>query len=978
MRKKRGISSFSVIVVFLAMAMLGCVLMPLLPVKLVPSETLPSVSVSYSFPGASARTVEAEVTAPLEAMLARVSGVKHITSRSKKNGGRITLEFDRHADMEKARFETAVIVREARTSLPPGVSYPRVAVKQLDAEAARPFMSYTVNAPLSPHRIMNFAEESIRPVLIALKGVDNVELSGAMPMEWRVDYSPEKLSTLGLSPDDLSNAISERENAGCDTLDAAKVFLTARDGHIVALSDVARVSRREAEPTGYFRINGLNSIYLNITAAEDANQIELSKRVRGVLDGITLPDGFMMDLSHDASESIAEEMDKIYFRTALTILLLLVFVAVITANLRYLLIIAISLAVNMAIAFLAYYFLRVEIQLYSLAGITISLNLVIDNLIVMTEHVSRHRTLRAFSAVLAATLTTVGALTVVFFLDEKTLLSLKDFTVVVIVNLGVSLAVALFLVPALVERMGLVLRKSNKRKRRLVVRIYRIYGRILTVLCRFRWIVFIIFAAAFGWLVHVFVTKVYEGGYFDNNDREPVLEIAASLPNGATLSQMNVLISKMEAFLSGQEGIRQFQTYVSGPRRASVSIYFKPEYQREYPYRLKSDVVSKALTLGGGSWSVYGLEDQGFNNDVREGAGSYRIKMRGYNYDELSARARELADTLLNLRRIKEVTINSEFSYYKEDYTEFYLDIDRVRLAKDSLTVSDLFRAVRHETGRNLGAGFVAGHDGAEYIRLNSMENDRDVWGFMNHPMRAGGREIKLSDYATIEKRQTPPDVVKKDQEYILCLQYEYIGSSKAGERVLDKILAAYVPTLPLGYHAEKEEYKWNHEISGEKYWLLALVAVIIFFISSILFNSLRQPLAVILVIPVSFIGVFLTFYLFSLKFDKGGFAAMILLCGITVNAAIYIINEYNSMRKRLPAGVRPVILYIRAFRRKITAVLLTVLSTVLGFIPFLIGDTMEGFWFPLAAGTMGGLIMSLSAIFLLLPLLLLPRFKFR
>ncbi len=225
-------------------------------------------------------------------------------------------------------------------------------------------------------------------------------------------------------------------------------------------------------------------------------------------------------------------MDKIYFRTALTILLLLVFVAVITANLRYLLIIAISLAVNMAIAFLAYYFLRVEIQLYSLAGITISLNLVIDNLIVMTEHVSRHRTLRAFSAVLAATLTTVGALTVVFFLDEKTLLSLKDFTVVVIVNLGVSLAVALFLVPALVERMGLVLRKSNKRKRRLVVRIYRIYGRILTVLCRFRWIVFIILPRhSDGRSIHVFVTKVYEGGYFDNNDREPVLEIAASLPN---------------------------------------------------------------------------------------------------------------------------------------------------------------------------------------------------------------------------------------------------------------------------------------------------------------------------------------------------------------------------------------------------------------------------------------------------------------
>lgn len=976
MRKGRGISSFSVIVIFIAMAMLGCVLMPLLPVRLVPSETLPSVSVSYSFPGASARTVEGEVTAPLEAMLARVSGIKHITSRSGKNGGRVTLEFDRHADMDKARFETAVIVREARRSLPEGVSYPRVSVKQLDAEASRPFMSYTVNAPLSPHRIMNFAEENIRPALIALKGVGNVELSGAMPMEWKVEYSPHRLSALGLSPQDVSDAISGREDASSAVLDPAKVFIAAPDGRIVTLADVARVSRREAEPTGYFRINGLNSIYLNIKAADDANQIELSKRVRKVLEGISLPEGFMTDLSYDASASISEEMDKIYFRTALTILVLLLFVAVITANIRYLLIIAISLAINMAIAFLAYYFLGVEIQLYSLAGITISLNLVIDNLIVMTEHVSRHRTLRAFSAVLAATVTTVGALAVVFFLDEKTLLSLKDFTVVVIVNLAVSLAVAFFLVPALVERMGLVLRKPHRRNRRIIVRCYRAYGRILAFLCRFRWIVFIIFAAAFGWSVYVFVTKVYEGGYFNNNDREPVLEIAASLPNGSTLPQMNALISKMEAFLSGQEGIHQFQTYVSGPRRASISVYFKPEYQREYPYRLKSDVVSKALTLGGGSWSVYGLEDQGFNNDVREGAGSYRIKMRGYNYDELSARARELADTLLTLKRIKEVTINSEFSYYKEDYTEFYLDIDREKLAKDSLTVSDLFRTVRNETGRDIGAGVVAGHDGAEYIRLNSSSNDRDVWGFMNYPMSVGRRDMKLSDYASIEKRQTPPDVVKKDQEYILCLQYEYIGSNKAGERVLDNILAAYVPTLPLGYHAEKEEFKWRSEIDGEKYWLLALVAVIIFFISSILFNSLRQPLAVILVIPVSFIGVFLTFYLFSLKFDKGGFAAMILLCGITVNAAIYIINEYNSMRKRAGRAVDAKTLYMRAFRRKIVAVFLTVLSTVLGFIPFLIGDTMEGFWFPLASGTMGGLIMSLSAIFLLLPLLVIPRRK--
>lgn len=981
MDRKRGISAFSVIVSFLAIALLGCVLAPLLPVKLVPSETLPSIRVSYSFRGASSRTVESEVTAPLEAMLARVSGVKSVKSVSRSGSGRITLEFDRNADMDKARFETAMIVRQARSSLPEGTSYPSISVKQVDNDAARPFMSYTVNAPISPGRIMKFVEDNIRPVLSALPEVASVEISGAMPMEWRVTYDPSVITSLSITPDDISSAISgylESEGKNSERLVPEKIFIKKYEGRDITLRDVAEVSRKEAEPQNYFRINGLNSIYLNITAAEDANQIDLSHKVRDVLAEVNFPEDFMLDLSYDASEAISEELDKIYFRTGLTILILLIFVAVVTANLRYLLVIAVSLTLNMAIAFLLYYLLHVEIQLYSLAGITISLNLVIDNLIVMTEHLVRRGNLRAFSAVLAATLTTIGALSVVFFLDDKTMLSLKDFVIVVIVNLGVSLLTALLLVPALVDRMRLSLHNRRtfsvrKWRRRLSSRLNSVYFGIIRFMCRFKWLFVILFAGGFAWSVYIFVTKVYEGGYFDNNDNEPVLYVNATLPNGATLPQMNALISKMEGFLSGQEGIRQFQTYVSGPRRASISIYFKPEYRGGYPYRLKSEIISNALTLGGGSWSVYGLEDQGFNNDVREGAGSYRIKMRGYNYDELSARARELADTLLQRKRIKEVNISSEFSWWKDDYTEFYLDIDRGRLAKDSLSVASLYSAIRRETGRDISAGYISTSDGPEFIRIGSKDKNRDVWGFMNFPLKIGDRDVKLSDYATIEQRQTPHDVVKENQEYVLYLQYEYIGSDVQGKKVLDKILDSFVPTLPLGYHAEKDEFSWREDKGGEKYLLLGLIAVIIFFISAILFNSLRQPLAVILVIPVSFIGVFLTFYLFSLKFDKGGFAAMILLCGITVNAAIYIINEYNALRRRYP-DVNPYVLYMRAFRAKITAVLLTVLSTVLGFIPFLIGDTMEGFWFPLAAGTMGGLVMSLAAIYLFLPLLMLPR----
>ena len=147
----------------------------------------------------------------------------------------------------------------------------------------------------------------------------------------------------------------------------------------------------------------------------------------------------------------------------------------------------------------------------------------------------------------------------------------------------------------------------------------------------------------------------------------------------------------------------------------------------------------------------------------------------------------------------------------------------------------------------------------------------------------------------------------------------------------------------------------------------------IIFFTTSILFNSLKQPLAVIGVIPVSYIGVFLTFYWFKLNFDQGGFASFVLLCGITVNASIYILNEYNDIRRRKPL-MSPLRAYLKAWHTKIMPIFLTVISTILGFIPFMLGETKEAFWFPLAAGTIGGLLMSVAGVFLYLPIFSLRK----
>ena len=255
-------------------------------------------------------------------------------------------------------------------------------------------------------------------------------------------------------------------------------------------------------------------------------------------------------------------------------------------------------------------------------------------------------------------------------------------------------------------------------------------------------------------------------------------------------------------------------------------------------------------------------------------------------------------------------------------------------------------------------------------LKLNSRQSGKyDVWSLANIPFEINGHSYKLADFAKVQKGLSPQKVAKENQQYRLCLQYEYIGSGEQGSKLLKKDLEEFNAGLPMGYMAEEEQQSWFWEEKDNKqYALLLIVIAIIFFTTSILFNSLKQPLAIIFVIPISYIGVFLTFYLFGLNFDQGGFASFVLLCGITVNASIYIMNEYNDVRRRFPKLI-PVRAYVKAWNAKIIPIFLTIVSTILGFIPFIVGMGKEAFWFPLAAGTIGGLIMSIIGIFIFLPI---------
>ena len=1046
------LSPFTLIVTFVCLALVGLALVPMLPVKLNPSRTLPGFTVRFSMPGTSSRVVEMEATSKLESMLARIKGVKGMYSTSSNGYGSITVDLDKHADVDAVRFEASTIIRQTWSQLPSGVSYPYIDMKVPDANTARPFLSFTLNAPSTPILIQQYAEEHIKPRLAKLQGIYKIDLSGATPMEWRLEYDSEQLRTLGISISDIQRAIQlhyNKEFLGTHNMDTAggkqwirlvlipdgvsgqfipsDITVTASDGKIIRLDELVTVARMEEAPQSYYRINGLNTIYMSVTAVETAIVLLLWNEVMQEMEAIrlTLPPGYEVHTSYDATEYIREELNKIYFRTGLTVLILLIFVWIITLNLKYLLLIVTSLAINISVAVIFYYLFGLEMQLYSLAGITVSLNLVIDSTIVMTDHILHRRNLKAFMSVLAATLTTMGALVIIFFLDEKIRLNLQDFAAVVIINLAVSLFVALFFVPAMIDRIKLVKRQSVKRWVRSHIRIRRLtvyfthfYQLLIRFLLRWRVAVCILLLLGFGlpvfllpeklegegkWIerynktlgsstykekvkpvvdkalggsLRLFVQKVYEGSYFSRNE-EVVLYANANLPNGSTLEQMNTLVKRVETYLSGFKEIKQFHASVYNARRANLQIYFKKEYQHSgFPYTLKANLIGKVSELGGGSWDVYGLQDQGFSNDVRESAGSYRIKMYGYNYDELYAWAEKLKEVLLSHRRIKEVFIKSEFSWWKDDYQEFYFNLNKERMAQEGINAQHLFSAIQPIFGKNMQVGSVVTESGTESIRLSSRQShDYDVWAMQFFPYGVdGGKHYKLSELATVEKGQMPQQIAKENQQYRLCLQYEYIGSYEQGNKIQKRDLEEFNKLLPMGYTAESDSQSWSWGKKDNKQYLLLLVVIaIIFFTTSILFNSLKQPLAIIFVIPVSYIGVFLTFYWFRLNFDQGGFASFVLLCGITVNASIYILNEYNSIRSRFPR-LSMLRAYTKAWNAKILPIFLTVVSTILGFIPFMVGTDKEAFWFPLAAGTIGGLVMSIIGIFFFLPVFSLKR----
>jgi len=286
-----------------------------------------------------------------------------------------------------------------------------------------------------------------------------------------------------------------------------------------------------------------------------------------------------------------------------------------------------------------------------------------------------------------------------------------------------------------------------------------------------------------------------------------------------------------------------------------------------------------------------------------------------------------------------------------------------------NITPQGAFSALTRKLAESdIGTRRVSEQEEIQIKLVSKGSNEFDVWNLRNEYLDINGKKVKFSDIGKIDMRRTGNTIYKKNQQYILTVAFDFIGPFELARRVTDREMKRLnEEVLPIGFKADNRDSSWGFGRTNY-YWLLFVITAIIYLVCSVLFESLTQPLMIILLIPVSFIGLFLTFYLTKFSFDQGGLAALIMLSGISVNAGIYVINQYNLLRRKGEGIKSPIPFYIKAYNHKIIPILLTIISTILGLTPFLIDGRNEVFWFSFAVGTMGGLLFSIIGIVFILP----------
>lgn len=859
--------------------------------------------------------------------------------------------------------------------------------------------------------------------------IGTIEISGHRQKYIEIRVLQQKMSRFGITKSELEQSLRENQvffsgiNISDKQIDNLLVEQTIdnvaelehipvkhTDGKMVRLADICTIQEKFDRFSGVKRINGREAVNVSIVGTTAANTIQLVDEVRLFLARI--PDkNVQITVLHDNTTALRVELDKIIQRTALSVALVLGFVMLLYRRFNYLLVIVLVLLINFSIGIFFYVLFDIQIHLFSLAGLTLSVGLMLDNTIIVTDNLMYNRQQQPILAVLAASLTSIASLVAVFVLDEKITYLVRDFVLIVVVNLMVSFFINLFFTPAAFALLKIKKQtKPVKTGKLTVVSEKMLFAFTKTVIGHKKWFIaaIVLFIGipvhqlperldseksgtfgrlynqtigsnlyqkeikkyvepALGGAYRLFSLYVFEKNIYRNQHNEHVLNLMAQMPQNTGFEQLDAVTKEIENEIIRYTGnFEYFTTEISPTKRAAIRVHFSRN-QLSTAFVLKNKLTRFAANMDGITWNIYGIGKQ-YDNFIGEPPAQYKIALWGYNYPEAKKWAETTKKILLQHPRIHEVQLrsNANKDFPVSNYNEYYVSTAMPNISEQNLLANDLKQL---KANNNIPAYFsyLTERNQKLYLRYSTMETF-DFWTFKQLFSSA------INPTELIKTQKADDQIYKVDNNYRIILDFNYTGGIKFAQQKIDKTLDTIKTLLPTGYRIEQMEGGWYYQAKEEKQnyalvFILILSAII--FISAILFESLKLSFTAVSVIFFTIAGVFLTVYGFSVNFDIGGYAGLVFLSGIAVNAIYYIVTDFNASGGAI---TRSLMLYLKVIKQKSAPILLTILSTIISFWPFVLVGEKDFFWYSLSVTIIGGLIASFMALFFILPIFLFSK----
>lgn len=1001
--------------VFAVMMMMAFVVLGLysynkLPVEQFPDITFPVVVVSTEYPGASPEIVESDVTRRIEEQVNTISGLNTLSSRSYEGASVVIAQFDLTVDPSKAAQDVREKLALIKAGFKVGIKEPIISRFNPDEQ---PIVSLALRSPSSsPRELTLLAEQVIKRRLENDRGVGRVTIVGGVRREVQILIDPARLEALRVSVEQVITALraenQELPAGNLSGIDSDKVvqiraritnidefgriIVARRSGQPVLLSQVAKIIDTQEETESGAYVDGARAVSLDIIKTQGENTIAVVDAIRQTvkeLEGRLPPDAKLV-VVRDSSTSIRNSVNNVKRNIVEGALLTIGIVFLFLGSWRSTVITGLTLPISLIGTFLVMGLMGFSVNVVSMLALSICVGLLIDDAIVVRENIVRHQamgkhhreaalegTAEIGLAVVATTLTIVAVFLPIGYMDGIIGRFFKQFGITVAFAVLLSMFVSFTLDPMLSSvwrdpaahgdfgrgPIGWILRKFQN----LMTAMENFYSRLLQWGLNWRWLTMLFAVVSIGAAVPLmkFVGKEFVPQP-DNNE----LYIQFYTPVGSNLEFTQGRLAEVEAAVRRFDGVTQTYSTINtgitqGKNYATVFARLKPRNQRPLSVHELRAPVREALNR------IAGVTVTDIGNLSSVGSGKpIQIGIQGPDQRELERISAQLVNQMQQINGLVDLDSTS-----KPAKPTISVEINRDAASDLGVGVNQLSAALRPLLTGEIATTWKAPDDENYDVRVRLPRQERESIGALERlPITStlsdpeGPRIVNLRQVARLQESVGPTQINRSDMTREIRISANAQGRppGTVGEEA-QAIAKAIEPSLPSGYRlVTGGATKDMQESFGYALQALGLAIIFIYMILASQFGSYTQPLAIMLSLPLSLIGVVLALVLWRSTLNMFSIIGFILLMGLVTKNAILLVDYANQERLR---GVAKMQALLNAAKVRLRPILMTTLAMVFGMLPLAlgIGEGSEQ-RAPLAHAVIGGVIASTLLTLLIVP----------